>query len=353
MGRARITLKPISNERSRKSTFKTRKEGLITKISQLSTMCGVEACLIVYDDINGDVGAVTWPENPTLVRPIIENYERQRAEKPPKTFVIQDFFENRKNMVEAEISKLHKQAREIKYPTWDPSLSNMEKEQLSAFIANVNAKIEACDQRIHIKSMQNMAKESASSSHSSQLNFMQNISQSQMIPTYVEPLLNDNNNGRVLNSTNQVGGASSHGVSMLRNIQQGDVCVSYMPSMSQSQMIALETFKSLKGKNKMVDFTNQVVVPLDSTNHQLGESLDWANHHGSFDWANGPIGIEDWSNPLNGDLVGSQPDESVLQNIPIQSQNDYQGAVLPTLPLSLDGFQTDCRNMFFRMSNSK
>ena len=36
MGRKRITLKPISNERSRKSTFKQRKEGLITKISQLS-----------------------------------------------------------------------------------------------------------------------------------------------------------------------------------------------------------------------------------------------------------------------------------------------------------------------------
>ncbi|KAL3005252.1 hypothetical protein AAZX31_08G209900 [Glycine max] len=107
MGRKRITLKPISNERSRKSTFKQRKEGLITKNSQLSTMCRIEACLIVYDDMNDDVGTMTWPKDPTLVRPIIENYESQRAEKPPNTFVIDDFFENRKNMIESEISKLH------------------------------------------------------------------------------------------------------------------------------------------------------------------------------------------------------------------------------------------------------
>ena len=317
MGRKRITLKPISNERSRKSTFKQRKEGLITKISQLSTMCRVEACLIVYDEMNDDVGTMTWPKDPTLVRPIIENYESQRAEKPPNTFVIDDFFENRNNMIESEISKLHKQAREIKYPSWDPSLSNMGDEQLRAFIANVNAKIEACDQRIdmlkntnqdeanNINSMQNM--------HGSrQLNFMQNISQSQIIPTPAEPLVLNDNNGRVLNfanSTNQVGGASSHGINMLRNIQQDDAnCSSYMPSMaqsklnclqnnSQSQLITLQTLRSLKAKNKMVDFTNQVVVPQDSIN-QLGESLDWTNHHGEFEWANGLIGVEDWSNPL-------------------------------------------------------
>lgn len=79
---------------------------------------------------------------------------------------------------------------------------------------------------------------------------------------------------------------------------------------SQSQLITLQTLRSLKAKNKMVDFTNQVVVPQDSIN-QLGESLDWTNHHGEFEWANGPIGVEDWSNPLNGDIVdwSSQPDK--------------------------------------------
>ncbi|RDX95516.1 Agamous-like MADS-box protein AGL82, partial [Mucuna pruriens] len=367
MGRARITLKPISNERSRKTTFQQRKKGLIKKISEFSTMCGVEACFIVYDDVNGDAGRVTWPQDPTMVRSIIENYERQKNERPPKTFDIQDFFENRKNMIEAEISKLHKQAREIKYPTWDPAFSNMGEEQLRAFIAKVDAKIDDCDQRINMLKnmdqteanfsvMQNMAQASASSSHPSQDNFMQNISQSQIIPTPMEPLLIDNN-GRVnfTNSTYQVGRPSSHGINMLRNMQQSDACFSYMPNMaregstsshpiqlnclqsnSQSQF-KLETLKPLIQNNDMIDFTNQVYVPLDSTN-QLGDLEQWVTR---------PIGIQNWSNQQGGDLVGltSQPKESILQNIPVKSQNEQHGVVLPAFPSSLDKFQTDYYNM--------
>ncbi|KAG4395836.1 hypothetical protein AAZX31_19G040800 [Glycine max] len=356
MGRARITLKLISNERSRRLTFKSRREILIKKTSEFSTLCGVEACLIVYDNGNGDVAPVTWPKEPVLVHPILQKYESQKNERPPKTFGIEDFLENRKNMVEADISKVHKQISNIKYPTWDPSFTNMEEKQLKAFITQVNAKIMACDHVLQNKHqskanniMQNMAWGSASSSH---------------IPSQITPTPNNNGRVYVTNPINQFDGASNHGM----NMQQVDACYGYIPTMAQestnstssyprqfnclqnipqSQPI-FEDLKPLDYKNEMVDFSYQVDVPLDSTN-QLGVYADWTNNQfGDFeDWINRPI---DGSNqPVNGDLVGldNKPNESILQNIPVQYQNKQQGGALHVLPPPLNGFQTDCYNVNF------
>lgn len=300
MGRARITLKLISNERSRRLTFKSRREILIKKTSEFSTLCGVEACLIVYDDGNGDIEPVTCPKDPVLAHSILQNYEFQKNQRPPKKFGIQDFVEDRKNIIEAEISKVHKEITNIKYPTSDPSFINMEEDQLRAFIALVDAKIRTCDH-----SLKNM--------HQSEANFMQNMawgSASSSHPTPMEPL---NNNGRVdvTNSIDQVYEA----------MQQVDAPFSYIPDMVQKSFNCLQNISQsqpiLDVEDEMVGFSNRVDVSLDTTN-QIADLLDW------FD---GPI--IGWS-----DLVDwtSQPDES---------QNEQQGGG------DLDGFQTECYNLNF------
>jgi len=71
MGRARITLKPISNERSHQAIFIRRKKGLMKKISEFFKKCGGKHCLIVYDDDNGDVWPVILPQNAREVHSII------------------------------------------------------------------------------------------------------------------------------------------------------------------------------------------------------------------------------------------------------------------------------------------
>ncbi|XP_029129529.1 MADS-box transcription factor PHERES 2 [Cajanus cajan] len=375
MGRERITLKPIKSERARRTTLVQRKKGLMKKLAEFSTLCRAKACLIVYDDADGDAAPVTWPQDPTMVRSIIENYEHQKKVRTPKIFEIQDFFDNRKNMVETEISKVHKKIKNIEYPTWDPRFKNMGAEQLNAFISLVDAKIAACDHKINMARnmhqsegnfsfMPNMGHASASSSHPSQLNFMHNISQSQAIS--MEQLLNDNN-GRVdfANTTNQVAEGTDHGINnIFRNMQHGDVCFNYTPSMvqergtsshvSQSNFLqnnsrdqfTVEVLKRITERNEMVNFTNEVYipqVPQDST-YQVGESLDWSNKVGDLaNLVNGPIVIDDWSSQLSGDLVdwATRPNESTLQNLPVQSQNDQNEVTLPALPPTLDEFQTD------------
>ncbi|KAL9323728.1 hypothetical protein ACSQ67_008585 [Phaseolus vulgaris] len=164
MGRARITLKHISNEKFRKTTFLRRKRGLMKKISEFSKKCGGEHCLIVFDDDNGDVGPVTSPQNPV------------------------------------EIS-------DIMYPTWDQSMIIMEEDQLRAFCVHVDAKIEACDRGIKLLKDQpqgfgsNMAKENATAttSHPNQGNYLQSISQSEALLDYFSSPVDV-----PLNSTNEL-----------------------------------------------------------------------------------------------------------------------------------------------------
>ncbi|KAL5575270.1 hypothetical protein UlMin_016969 [Ulmus minor] len=48
MARKKVKLAYITNDSTRKATFKKRKKGLMKKVSELSTLCGIDACAIIY-----------------------------------------------------------------------------------------------------------------------------------------------------------------------------------------------------------------------------------------------------------------------------------------------------------------
>ncbi|GFP91855.1 mads-box transcription factor pheres 2 [Phtheirospermum japonicum] len=55
----------IVNKKSRNTTFKRRKEGLVKKIKELSTLCDVDACMIIYSPDHDAPAApdIVWPSN--------------------------------------------------------------------------------------------------------------------------------------------------------------------------------------------------------------------------------------------------------------------------------------------------
>lgn len=59
MTRKKVTLAYIANDSARKATFKKRKKGLIKKVSELSTLCGIEACAVIYSPY--DTEPEVWP----------------------------------------------------------------------------------------------------------------------------------------------------------------------------------------------------------------------------------------------------------------------------------------------------
>ncbi|GMN23112.1 hypothetical protein TIFTF001_000008 [Ficus carica] len=52
MTRKKGNLAYITNDSVRKATFKKRKEGLIKKVNKLTTLCGSDACTIIYSPYN-------------------------------------------------------------------------------------------------------------------------------------------------------------------------------------------------------------------------------------------------------------------------------------------------------------
>lgn len=59
MTRSKLRLEYITNNAMRKATFKKRRGGFVKKLTELTTLCGVEACAIIYStyDSQPDV----WP----------------------------------------------------------------------------------------------------------------------------------------------------------------------------------------------------------------------------------------------------------------------------------------------------
>ncbi|WJX56973.1 hypothetical protein P8452_42579 [Trifolium repens] len=52
MARKTLKLEYITNQSKRNATYKRRKSGLLKKIYELITLCGIEACLLIYGENN-------------------------------------------------------------------------------------------------------------------------------------------------------------------------------------------------------------------------------------------------------------------------------------------------------------
>ncbi|GAU25026.1 hypothetical protein TSUD_155000 [Trifolium subterraneum] len=104
---------------------------------------------------------------------MLTKYEQQKIEMTTKEFNAKDYFENKKNKVEADILSVRKKIVMNKYPTWGRCFNNLGREQLRGFIDIVDLKIQACNQRINmLKSMQQC----------DQKNFIQNTAKIQIVP---------------------------------------------------------------------------------------------------------------------------------------------------------------------------
>ncbi|XP_042056402.1 agamous-like MADS-box protein AGL80 [Salvia splendens] len=73
MTRKKVTLAYITNDSERKASYKKRKKGLIKKVSELSTLCGVDACVIIYSPY--DTVPEVWP-SPLAAQSILARFRK-------------------------------------------------------------------------------------------------------------------------------------------------------------------------------------------------------------------------------------------------------------------------------------
>ncbi|KAJ7980934.1 MADS-box transcription factor [Quillaja saponaria] len=152
MGRGKLNMELIQNEKKRKVTYLKRSNGLMKKMYELTTLCDVKAFMILYgirSDGQPNTEPETWPQDPNDFKAVFDLYKsKMQSGAPTKDYKVSNFFENRKTKIEADTHKLQEESLSLLYPTWDNSLDILGEAQLRNFITILDTKIEACNARL-------------------------------------------------------------------------------------------------------------------------------------------------------------------------------------------------------------
>ncbi|ESQ28667.1 hypothetical protein EUTSA_v10019731mg [Eutrema salsugineum] len=105
MTRKKVKLAFIENNSSRKATFQKRKKGILKKVKEISTLCGVTVCAIIYSlyTSNPDV----WPST-SGVRRVVSDF--------------QTITKLSKNLRRLEKDNREQEMIEVMFQCWDGSL---------------------------------------------------------------------------------------------------------------------------------------------------------------------------------------------------------------------------------------
>ncbi|KAI3707350.1 hypothetical protein L6452_25796 [Arctium lappa] len=87
--RKKVKLAFITNDSARKATFKKRKKGLMKKVNELSTLCGIDACAIIYSPYEAQ--PEVWPNNIGVQR-VLAQFKRMPEMEQSKKMVNQESF---------------------------------------------------------------------------------------------------------------------------------------------------------------------------------------------------------------------------------------------------------------------
>ncbi|XP_055814883.1 agamous-like MADS-box protein AGL80 [Solanum dulcamara] len=110
MTRKKVKLAFITNDSARKATFKKRKKGLMKKVSELSTLCGIDACAIIYSPY--DTSPEVWPNTIGAQRVLAEFKRMPEMEQSKKMVNQESFIRQRIAKASEQLKKQSKENRE-------------------------------------------------------------------------------------------------------------------------------------------------------------------------------------------------------------------------------------------------
>ncbi|WCJ32642.1 Agamous-like MADS-box protein AGL80 [Euphorbia peplus] len=145
-------LELIKKESARKHTFQKRKASLIKKISEITILCRIEACLIIYGPKQNDDEPLkldtVWPTDSDKLAKIIDKYKN--CDKLKKSYTYSDYFADKKRKLDSESTKLHKQINGVKYPSWHSRLDNCSVDELKALVSRLDYKIQLAGEKLNV-----------------------------------------------------------------------------------------------------------------------------------------------------------------------------------------------------------
>ncbi|PNX96809.1 agamous-like mads-box protein agl80-like [Trifolium pratense] len=109
MIRKKVNLAYITNDSKRRGTFNRRKNGLIKKFDEISTLCGIEACAIIFSQ--NDPLPEVWP-SPLGVQEVLSRFRSLSKMEQSKKMLNQESFLKQK--IQKGQEQLKKQRNENK-----------------------------------------------------------------------------------------------------------------------------------------------------------------------------------------------------------------------------------------------
>ncbi|PWA86594.1 transcription factor, MADS-box [Artemisia annua] len=150
MGRKKVSMVPIIDNKKRNIAFKQRKAGLVKKARELAILCDVNVSMFIFSDQQENNPEIFPPDDPHKLNDSIHLYERKLVSEPEKIkrYGLRDFFKDRKNKAEVELAKAKKRNLEAKYPTRFGFLDNSSEGELRNFAFRLEKNIDQVKRRI-------------------------------------------------------------------------------------------------------------------------------------------------------------------------------------------------------------
>ncbi|XP_050381959.1 agamous-like MADS-box protein AGL80 [Argentina anserina] len=110
MARKKVKLAYITNDGARKACFRKRKKGLLKKVSELSTLCDVNACAIIYGPY--DTEPEVWPSPDGVQRVLAQFKSMPETEQSKKMFDQVTYLSQRIGKAQEQVKNQTKENRE-------------------------------------------------------------------------------------------------------------------------------------------------------------------------------------------------------------------------------------------------
>ncbi|KVH95948.1 agamous-like MADS-box protein AGL80 [Cynara cardunculus var. scolymus] len=112
MPRSKVKLEYITDEYARKTSFMKRKTSVMKKLNELCTLCGVDACAIMYSEYDPEVEV--WPSN-VGAQFVLDQFMMMPEVEQSKKMVNQDsYIRKRISKAKEQLDKHMKENREKK-----------------------------------------------------------------------------------------------------------------------------------------------------------------------------------------------------------------------------------------------
>ncbi|CAI8597691.1 unnamed protein product [Vicia faba] len=155
MARGKVKLAYIMNNSTRRATFRKKKSGILKKIEELSILCGVDACAIIYGE--NSPKAEVWPSR-IGVRSVLYRFMRlPELERSRKMIDLEDFLSESIMKVQDQLRKQieENQQKEMTYliskfmHTGEYSMENMSLTKVTNLKAFIDNSLKEVEQRLN------------------------------------------------------------------------------------------------------------------------------------------------------------------------------------------------------------